>query len=105
VKLVSNIFLSLGSNLGNRLENLAVAIDELNKQNITIVSASNIYETSPVDCSDNSPAFLNAVVKIKTKFKPQELISTILEIEKKIGRKRSTVNAYRCSSFWKYNFR
>jgi len=92
---VSKIFLSLGSNLGNRLENLTAAVDELNNQNITIVSVSNVYETSPVDCSVHSPVFLNAAVEIKTELQPLELIKTILEIEKKIGRKRSTVNAPR----------
>ena len=95
VKLVSKMFLSLGSNLGNRLENLAAALVELNKQNISIVSVSNVYETSPVDCSDNSPAFLNAAAKIKTVLKPSKLISIILDTEKKIGRKRSTLNAPR----------
>jgi len=95
VKLVSNIFLSLGSNLGNRLQNLTAAVDELNNQNIITVNVSSVYETSPVNCSDNSPAFLNAAIEIKTELQPRELISTILEVEKKIGRKRSTVNAPR----------
>ena len=87
--------LSLGSNLGDRLKNLATALAELNKQNISIVSTSNVYETSPVDCLDNSPAFLNAAVKIKTELKPSKLISIVLDTEIKIGRKRSSLNAPR----------
>jgi len=95
VKLVSNIFLSLGSNLRNRLENMRSAVSELNSRNIRVTACSAVYETSPVDCINNSPAFLNAVIGIETELVPDKLIKTVLDIEKKIGRKRSAKNAPR----------
>ena len=95
MKSVSNIFLSLGSNLDNRLQNLNHAVQELNSRNIRVAACSAVYETSPVECENNSPAFLNAVAKVETELPPDKLIKTILDIEKKIGRKRSTKNAPR----------
>ena len=92
MKLVSNIFLSLGSNLGNRIENMRSAVTELNSRNILVTACSAVYETSPVDCKNDSPAFLNAVIGIETDLEPDKLIKTVLDIEKKIGRKRSIKN-------------
>ncbi|MCK5852218.1 2-amino-4-hydroxy-6-hydroxymethyldihydropteridine diphosphokinase [bacterium] len=92
MKLVSKIFLSLGSNLGNRLYNLSTAVQELNSRDIRVTACSAVYETSPVDCNDNSPPFLNAVIGIETELQPGNFIKIILDIEKKIGRKRSIKN-------------
>jgi len=90
-----NIFLSLGSNLGDQIENLKSAVRELNSRNIRITACSAVYETSPVDCDNNSPAFLNAAIGVETELNPDNLINIILDIEKKIGRKRSVKNAPR----------
>ena len=90
-----NIFLSLGSNIGSRIENLKSAVTDLNSRNIRVTACSAVYETSPVDCNNNSPTFLNAVIRIETELKPGKFIKIILDIEKKIGRKRSIKNAPR----------
>jgi len=90
-----NIFLSLGSNIGNRIGNLKSAVKELNSRNIRVIACSAVYETSPVDCNNESPPFLNAVIGIETDIPPDKLIKIILDIEKKIGRKRSVKNAPR----------
>ena len=90
-----NIFLSLGSNLNRRLDNLAAAVTELNSRNILVTACSAVYETSPVDCDKNSPAFLNAAIGVDTELSPGNLINIILDIEKIIGRKRSVKNAPR----------
>lgn len=91
----TELLLSLGSNLGDRLSNLAAAVDALNKREIFVKECSAIYETSPVDCPNDSPAFLNSVIKVETKFSLKKIINLVLEIEKNIGRNRSTKNAPR----------
>lgn len=85
-KLVNNIFLLLGSNLGNRLSQLQLAIEELN-QHIFIVNRSSIYESEPWGVNEQ-PWFLNAVLEIATNLSPEELLNTCQEIENKMGRKR-----------------
>jgi 2-amino-4-hydroxy-6-hydroxymethyldihydropteridine diphosphokinase len=77
-----SIFLGIGSNLGNRLSNLQFAFDHF-----TVTKKSSIYETEPVEFLEQ-PWFLNAVVRIETKFSPQELLAYCQSIEMKLGRKR-----------------
>jgi len=81
-------YLGLGSNLGNRRENIKKALDYLAKtKGVKVEKTSRIYETIPI----GGPAqnkFLNAAVKIKTSLSPQLLLKTIKEIEKEIGRKK-----------------
>ncbi len=87
--------LSLGSNLGDRLLNLKIAVEKLNSHGVCVSGCSAVYETSPLDCPDNSPPFLNAALKVQTKLTPEELIDIVLSIENEIGRKRSKKNAPR----------
>lgn len=82
-----NIFLLLGSNLGDRLTNLdrgRILIEELTG---SIVKKSSIYETSAWGKTDQ-PDYLNQAVQIETALRPNELLSACLNIEKKIGRQR-----------------
>jgi len=78
-------FLSLGSNLGRRRRNLALARLSLEKAGVTILRASSIYMTEPVDVPDQ-PWFLNQVLKVRTKLSPQELLDLAKSIEKKMKR-------------------
>lgn len=79
-------YLSLGSNIGNRAENLNAAITQL--RNLGEISAvSSFYETEPVECTAQ-PWFLNCVVKMETELTPQQLLARILEIERSMGRHR-----------------
>lgn len=81
-------YLSMGSNLGNRLEYLHNAVRILDQdENIEIVRLSSIYETEPVGFT-NQGNFLNLVMKIKTSYSAQELLEKCLNTEKIIGRKR-----------------
>lgn len=81
-------YLSIGSNIGNRLETFQQAIQLLGENNkIRIEDLSSIYETDPVGYT-NQACFLNAVIKITTSLKPEELLETCLFIESKLGRKR-----------------
>ncbi|MDN6967342.1 GTP cyclohydrolase I FolE [Oenococcus sp. UCMA 17063] len=85
---MENVFLSLGSNLGNRQLNLQRAIKYLGQnENILIEAASSYYETSPVG-NLNQANFLNIAVKICTKLSPQELLLYIHQIETKLKRTR-----------------
>ena len=80
------VFLSLGSNIGDRLNNLkkVYSIIEEQGQN-SIISKSRIYETSPME-NKNQKDFLNQVIKITTKLDPLNLLNLIKDIEIKMGR-------------------
>ena len=81
-------FLALGSNLGNRSENLKNAIDALNSHaGIRVVRKSSFYETEPVGGPDQG-RFLNAVVEVQTTLEPEDLLTTALSIENSLGRVR-----------------
>lgn len=79
-------FLSLGSNLGNREDNLRAAIAQLEAAG-RLLARSAMYETQPVDVP-NQPWFLNCVVAIETKLAPRELLNLALRIEATMGRLR-----------------
>ena len=80
------IFLSLGSNIGDRLNNLKKASSLIKKdKRINIISKSRIYETSPME-NFNQGKFLNQVIKINTKISPFELLDFIKIIENEMGR-------------------
>ena len=84
------VYLGLGSNLGDRLENLSHAVSEI--QSISkILSISSIYETEPVDMNIENP-FLNMVIPIETSNDAPLLLAQIKKIEKKIGRKLPSHN-------------
>ena len=80
------VFLSLGSNIGNRLDNFKkfYSIIEGEDKN-TIISKSRIYETSPME-NLNQKYFLNQVIKLKTKLNPLDLLNFIKGIENEMGR-------------------
>ncbi len=80
-------FLSLGSNLGNKEENIARALKLLENKTI-ILQKSSLYKTKPVGYQDQ-PNFLNCVVKIKTALTPTELLVFLQEIEHRLGRVRT----------------
>lgn len=87
---MSLVFLSLGSNLGDRLENLKSAVEKL-RSRLSFVSCSSVWETAPVDCPAGSSAFLNAVCSFECAMEPMELLSFAKEIEKALGRKEKLV--------------
>ena len=81
-------YLSLGSNLGNRQENLGRALQFLSEDRLCIRCCSSIYETEPRDVSDQ-PWFLNLVVECETALEPPELLTRLQKIERSVGRVRS----------------
>lgn len=78
-------FLSLGSNLGNRKNNLERAIELLSKAGLHIVSTSSVYETEPVGIGTES-WFYNQVLEVETGLVPEELLLQVKRIEKQMGR-------------------
>jgi len=80
------VYLSLGSNLGDRDANLRAAIEKL-KEIGKVVAVSSFYETEPVEVTAQ-PWFLNCAAKFDTEKMPRQLISAILAIEQSMGRQR-----------------
>ncbi len=81
------IYIGLGSNLGNRLENIRKAIELMKEQGIEIVKESSIYETEPMGYEEQG-WFLNSVVKGKTELSPRRVWKRLEKIEKLMGRER-----------------
>ncbi len=82
-----NVFILLGTNLGERVSNLETAIDFIEKEIGHVLIKSKIYETEPWGVTDQ-PNFLNQVLKINTKTSPEECLKSCLSIENKMGRER-----------------
>ncbi|HMA61610.1 MAG TPA: 2-amino-4-hydroxy-6-hydroxymethyldihydropteridine diphosphokinase [bacterium] len=82
------ILLGLGSNLGDREQNIYQAIDEISHRAGKLQDFSSLYETEP-RYFEEQPDFLNMVIKIQSKLTPGQLMSTCLKIEKDLGRQRN----------------
>jgi len=80
------VYLSLGSNLGDRAAHLQQAIDRLSALG-KITAVSSFYETEPVEVTAQ-PWFLNCVVALETEKMPRQLIAAILDLEQQMGRRR-----------------
>src|SRR5262250_2177767 len=81
------VYLSLGSNLGDRATNLRTAIERLAEIG-KLVHASSFYETEPVDVP-NQPWFMNCVIAIETDHSPKSLLAFALRVEEEMGRLRT----------------
>jgi 2-amino-4-hydroxy-6-hydroxymethyldihydropteridine diphosphokinase len=84
---VERVYLSLGSNLGERGKNIARAIAAMGNHGLCVLRQSALYETEPVDFLDQ-PWFLNCVVEAETALPPENLIDRLLTIEREMGRER-----------------
>lgn len=87
------VYLGLGSNLGDRMGNLALAVGRLS-QKVTMMKVSLVYETEPVYYKEQ-PLFLNAALSAETRLDPFELFHFVKGIEKDLGRQDSFRNAPR----------
>ena len=85
------VFLSIGSNLGNKRKNIELVKSKLKKNNIKIIKSSKNYETLSWPNKKNTK-FLNTVLKIKTLLSPKNLMKKCLNIEKELGRTRNKKN-------------
>lgn len=83
---MNNVYLLIGGNVGNRLQNLRHAVEQLSSWG-TVIRQSAVYETAAWGKTDQA-SFLNQAIELKTNLSPQVLIGTILQIEEEMGRKR-----------------
>jgi 2-amino-4-hydroxy-6-hydroxymethyldihydropteridine diphosphokinase len=81
------VYLSLGSNVGDRAANLNSAIERLRGLG-TIERVSSFYETEPVEFTAQ-PWFLNCAIKLDTEKMPKQLLAGILDVEQQMGRRRT----------------
>ncbi len=81
------VFLSLGSNLGTREQNLERALAALEQQHVGVIARSSIYETEPQDIAQQ-PWFLNLVAECETNCFPLQLLALLQKIERELGRVR-----------------
>jgi 2-amino-4-hydroxy-6-hydroxymethyldihydropteridine diphosphokinase len=89
-------FLGLGSNLGNRLALLQRGREQLAAaQGVVLEGSSALYEAAAQGCPPGSPAFLNAVLRVRTGLTARQLLELCLTIEAEAGRSRSVPNAPR----------
>jgi 2-amino-4-hydroxy-6-hydroxymethyldihydropteridine diphosphokinase len=91
---MTHIYLSLGSNLGDRQAHLQQALQELESAKVHILRISKIYETEPHGHRSQS-WFLNLVAEVETNQLPFHLLNTIHRIERKLKRRRTIRNGPR----------
>ena len=84
---MSEAYVALGSNLGDREENLRNALAHLSANDVHVVKVSTFIETEPYGVTDQ-PGFVNAVCQVETKLEPLELLRLLLGIEQEMGRVR-----------------
>jgi 2-amino-4-hydroxy-6-hydroxymethyldihydropteridine diphosphokinase len=84
----ASVYLSLGSNLGQRADYLNQALQRIAAtEEIDVIRCSSVYETDPVGYTEQ-PSFLNQVVQVETTLDPETLLSALQRIEQALGRKR-----------------
>ena len=84
---MSEAYVALGSNLGDREENLRSALKHLEENKVRVVKVSTFIETEPYGVTDQ-PGFVNAVCQVETELEPLELLRLLLKIELEMGRVR-----------------
>ncbi len=85
---MKNIYLGLGTNMGDKKGNLDKTIKMLDANGVKVVLKSSIYETEPIGIKDQD-WFLNMAVMVETDLDPDELLKVINEIESEMGRERN----------------
>ena len=94
---MATAYIGLGSNLGDRMTTLRMAIQRLEMLG-RIAGVSSLYQTEPVGYVEQ-PSFFNAVVALDTDLAPADLLGALLGIERDLGRIRSFPNAPRTLDF------
>ena len=84
---MKTVYLSLGSNLGDREAHLQRAVDLLHEAGVLVRRCSAVYETAPQDLADQ-PWFLNLVVEAETVWFPMQLLAKTAGVEQALGRQR-----------------
>jgi len=88
------VYLSLGSNLGDRKQHLETALKKIEKKIGKIANISSIYETEPWGFQSPN-RFMNMAIAVETALDPEALLAVTQEIERQAGRKEKTTHAYK----------
>ena len=88
---MADVFLGLGTNLGDKKTNLSMAMEEIRKRVGEVTSLSAYYITEPWGF-DSQNSFLNAVCKVCTSLSPSEVLSVTQSIERDLGRMKKSIN-------------
>ncbi len=78
--------LGLGSNVGERREQLQAAVDALAAVGVAVLASSSTYDTDPVGEVLDQRSFLNACVRVETELEPIELLDAVKRVERELGR-------------------
>jgi len=84
---MKTVYLSLGSNVGDRARNIARAIEALADRGVRVTKQSSLYETEPMDVSGGW--FLNCVIEAETDMMPRQMMNALLAVERSLGRRRA----------------
>lgn len=90
---MADVFLGIGSNIGDKEDNIRKAVVMI-KEKCKILKSSSLYETEPVGYKEQD-WFLNCAVEIETKLEPLELLDFLQSIEKKLKRAKTIKNGPR----------
>ncbi|RPD99070.1 2-amino-4-hydroxy-6-hydroxymethyldihydropteridine diphosphokinase [Aureibaculum marinum] len=93
MKTQKTTYLSLGSNLGDRLKNLQMAIDLIEQIGCRISNVSSVYQTA--SWGFESDDFLNICIEVSSNLKPESLLKSVLKIETDLGRERGNLSEYK----------
>lgn len=88
---MADIYFSLGTNLGDKEQNLCQAINHIQKQIGKVISQSAFYSTPPWGFTSNN-TFLNAAILVNSSFSPFEILENLKRIEYKMGRIHKSEN-------------
>ena len=90
----NSIYLAIGSNLGNKKNNIEKAKFKLSQNNVVILKSSSFYESLSWP-NPKLPKFLNIVLKVHTSLKPLKLLDLCKKIERQLGRRKTSKNSPR----------
>ena len=93
MKIQRTTYLSLGSNVGNPIENLQLAINSIAKDVGRVTKISSVYKTA--SWGFDSDDFLNICIEVSSHLNPENLLERVLTIETELGRNRGTSTAYK----------
>ncbi len=88
------VFLGIGSNMGNRKNNIKKAISLLAESKVSVKKVSTLVETEP-EGGVIQRRFLNAAIEVETSLKPTDLLKSLKSIERKLGRRKTITNGPR----------
>ena len=93
---MNKVILGIGSNMGNREENMSAAVHAVERlPNTTVIATSSLYETEPFEVPDEQTDYLNECVVVLTELSPHALLGACLGIEASMGRIREKTHGSR----------